>query len=52
MDRYNDSYQKDLVGNFNHPPNYDAIGWLIKDIWPKINAELPDAELHIYGKII
>lgn len=37
------------VGNFRHPPNWDAVLWLQQEIWPRIRAELPDAELHIYG---
>jgi len=38
-----------MIGNFRHPPNADAIEWMKKEIWPKIRAELPAAELHVYG---
>ena len=37
------------IGNFLHPPNYDAVVYLKQTIWPLIRKELPDAELHIYG---
>ena len=25
------------------------MGFLVKDIWPKISERLPEAELHVYG---
>lgn len=37
------------IGNFLHAPNWDAVQWLKKSIWPKIHAQLPAAQLHIYG---
>lgn len=37
------------IGNFLHPPNYDAVLYLKNGIWPLIKTELPEAELHIYG---
>ena len=37
------------IGNFLHKPNWNAVLYLKEDIWPKIKAELPDAELHVYG---
>lgn len=36
------------IGNFRHAPNWDAVLYL-QSIWPKIRAQLPEAELHIYG---
>ena len=38
-----------FIGNFLHPPNYDALLHLKKSIWPRIRQKLPMAELHIYG---
>lgn len=38
-----------FVGNFRHPPNYDAVLWLKTAIWPLIRKRLPHAELKIYG---
>lgn len=37
------------IGNFLHPPNYDAVLYLKQTIWPLISKALPKAELHIYG---
>ncbi|GAB3038250.1 glycosyltransferase [Bowmanella dokdonensis] len=36
------------IGNFRHAPNWDAVRYL-KELWPAIRRQLPDAELHIYG---
>lgn len=37
------------IGNFLHPPNYDAVNYLKQHIWPLIRQALPEVELHIYG---
>ncbi len=37
------------IGNFRHEPNWDAVLFLKQNIWPLIRAQLPQAELHIYG---
>ncbi|MDQ6997872.1 MAG: glycosyltransferase [Mariprofundus sp.] len=37
------------IGNFRHAPNWDAVLWLKQQIWPLIRAQLPRAELHVYG---
>lgn len=37
------------IGNFRHEPNWRAVLWLKQQIWPLIRAQLPQAELHIYG---
>jgi O-antigen biosynthesis protein len=37
------------IGNFRHEPNWDAVLYLKHAIWPLIYAQLPSAELHIYG---
>jgi glycosyltransferase involved in cell wall biosynthesis len=37
------------IGNFLHPPNYDAVLYLKQTIWPLIRQHLPKTELHIYG---
>ena len=31
-------------------PNLEAVSWLLKDLWPKIQKEIPNAELHLAGK--
>lgn len=38
-----------MIGNFRHAPNADAVMWVKNEIWPAIRAQLPDAELHVYG---
>ena len=40
------------VGNFMHPPNYDAVLFLKQKIWPLLRQQLPKAELHIYGAYV
>ena len=37
------------IGNFLHPPNYDAVLHLKQHIWPLIRQQFLKAELHIYG---
>ncbi|MEX0771423.1 MAG: glycosyltransferase family 4 protein [Balneolaceae bacterium] len=37
------------IGNFLHEPNWHAIQYLKKELWPLIRAKLPEAEMHIYG---
>ncbi len=40
------------IGNFLHAPNWDAVLWLKQTIWPQIRAQLPHAQLHIYGAYV
>jgi hypothetical protein len=37
------------IGNFRHAPNWDAVLWMKTTLWPLIRAQLPSAQLHIYG---
>lgn len=37
------------IGNFLHPPNWDAVQYLKSTIWPLIRKQLPEAEMHVYG---
>lgn len=37
------------IGNFRHEPNWDAVLYLKHAIWPLIRAQLPQAEMHVYG---
>lgn len=39
-----------FVGSFGHPPNVDAVKWLVTDILPLVRRELPDVVLRIVGK--
>jgi len=38
-----------FVGGFQHPPNVDAVEWLIGEIMPKIRDQLPEVRLHVIG---
>ena len=38
-----------FIGNFWHEPNWDAVLYLKKEIWPRIVKKLPQATLKIYG---
>ncbi|WP_244160401.1 glycosyltransferase [Pseudomonas graminis] len=37
------------IGNFRHAPNWDAVLWLKNTVWPLIRAQLPTAQVHVYG---
>lgn len=37
------------IGNFRHEPNWDSVLWLKHQLWPMIRAQLPHAEVHIFG---
>ena len=38
-----------MIGNSLHKPNYDAIFYMKKFIWPKIRKNNPNVEVHVYG---
>ena len=40
-----------FVGGFAHPPNIDAVNWLIDEIYPRVRAQRPDVILHLIGDI-
>ncbi|KRE99953.1 hypothetical protein ASG87_13260 [Frateuria sp. Soil773] len=40
-----------FVGGFAHPPNVDAVKWLVEDIYPSIRERLPGMTLHLIGDI-
>lgn len=39
-----------FVGGAAHPPNVDAVRWLLDAILPEIRRALPDVELHLVGE--
>ena len=39
-----------FIGNFKWLPNRDAAQFLVKEIWPKIAAKMPGAQLLIVGR--
>jgi glycosyltransferase involved in cell wall biosynthesis len=38
-----------FVGGARHPPNLDAVRWLLQDIFPRVRARLPGCTLHVVG---
>ncbi|OYU95424.1 MAG: glycosyltransferase [Bacteroidetes bacterium B1(2017)] len=46
---YEDRRDFIFIGNFWHEPNWQALRELKLKIWPRIHAQLPMAELHVYG---
>ncbi|HOD35758.1 MAG TPA: glycosyltransferase [Syntrophales bacterium] len=38
-----------FVGNFNHPPNADAVKYFVRDVLPIVKRELPGMTLTIVG---
>lgn len=38
-----------FVGNFRHSPNVSGALWLLREIWPRVHREVPDARLMIVG---
>lgn len=38
-----------FIGNFLHEPNWDAVQYLSKEIWPIIHSKLPNVKMLIYG---
>jgi len=38
-----------FIGGFQHPPNIDAAEWFVREIWPLVRADLPEARFHLIG---
>jgi len=38
-----------FIGGARHPPNVDAVRWLLGEIFPRIRRRLPDCALHVVG---
>lgn len=38
-----------FVGGARHPPNVDAVAWLVAEIFPRVRTQLPDCTLHLVG---
>jgi len=38
-----------FVGNYAHPPNRDALAWLLSDLFPAIRAKAPGARPRLVG---
>jgi len=38
-----------FIGGYKHPPNVDAVDWMMEKIWPHIEEALPGVNLRICG---
>jgi glycosyltransferase involved in cell wall biosynthesis len=39
-----------FLGNCAFPPNAEGLQWFIRDVWPRIKRECPQAELRLAGR--
>ncbi len=39
-----------FIGGARHAPNVDAVRWLVRDLFPRVCARLPDCALHVVGE--
>lgn len=39
-----------FTGTFGYAPNAEALRWLLREIWPKLTALVPEARLLVVGK--
>jgi len=46
---YSDTKDIVFIGGYNHPPNVDAVDWLVQEIWPEMRKKLPGINLLICG---
>ena len=46
---YADRRDLAFIGGYRHPPNVDAVLYLVETLWPGIRQRLPGARLHIVG---
>lgn len=38
-----------FIGNYNHPPNEDAVYYFIDNVLPKIREKIPDIKFYVVG---
>jgi len=38
-----------FIGNWRHRPNRDCAQWLVREVWPRVHASLPEIRLSVYG---
>jgi glycosyltransferase involved in cell wall biosynthesis len=43
-------YQIMTLGTLHYPPNADGIRWFVKEVFPLVRQEIPQAQLTIVGK--
>jgi O-antigen biosynthesis protein len=47
--RFQDSSGLLFIGNYNHPPNVDAVAWLCNEVMPIVWRSLPDVGVTLVG---
>ena len=38
-----------FLGSYNHPPNREAVGSFLEQVWPGLRQRSPNLQLHLYG---
>lgn len=38
------------IGAMDWQPNIEGVSWMVKEVWPKVLATIPTAELHLAGR--
>ncbi|HET6306951.1 MAG TPA: TIGR03087 family PEP-CTERM/XrtA system glycosyltransferase [Rhodopila sp.] len=38
-----------FTGTMDYPPNVEAVGWFVAEMWPLVRRVLPEARFHIVG---
>lgn len=38
-----------MLGSYYHRPNAEGLDWFVRKVWPRVRAEVPDAEFHVIG---
>jgi glycosyltransferase involved in cell wall biosynthesis len=39
-----------FIGQFGYPPNREGVAWFIKNCWPRVKEQIPDARLRLLGR--
>lgn len=39
-----------FVGTLGWPPNEDAVGWFVRDMFPMIERKIPNVQFHVVGR--
>lgn len=38
-----------MLGSYYHRPNAEGVDWFVRKVWPRVRAEVPDAEFRVIG---
>jgi len=38
-----------MLGSYYHRPNVEGVDWFVRNVWPRVRAEVPDAEFRVIG---